>query len=263
MAVSGINVGLEETRFQMPVRKKSKFEQWFSFSRHQRRFGADKVYAQFNDVDLDALKNQIIGGEEVRYTYGSAKDLNEHIEQLEQEFVGQPALNHYHASLIVLIRREVDVQNNYARFKALWLTERDYLLASLNTRWLISACDTFIDLEDDPLLQAILMNAVVLINTIKLQETERFLCDQSLTVNPEHQQLLQQQRYALFDGTAAFAVGTDDTLRNMRWRLEQICEAHELGQIVIEIFDRLQLDQNNNVYSRFKQRHTREKTRWW
>lgn len=247
----------------MPVRKKSKFEQWFSFSRHQRRFGADKVYAQFNDVDLDALKNQIIGGEEVRYTYGSAKDLNEHIEQLEQEFVGQPALNHYHASLIVLIRREVDVQNNYARFKALWLTERDYLLASLNTRWLISACDTFIDLEDDPLLQAILMNAVVLINTIKLQETERFLCDQSLTVNPEHQQLLQQQRYALFDGTAAFAVGTDDTLRNMRWRLEQICEAHELGQIVIEIFDRLQLDQNNNVYSRFKQRHTREKTRWW
>ena len=263
MAVSGINVGLEETRFQMPVRKKSKFEQWFSFSRHQRRFGADKVYAQFNDVDLDALKNQIIGGEEVRYTYGSAKDLNEHIEQLEQEFVGQPALNHYHASLIVLIRREVDVQNNYARFKELWLSERDYLLASLNTRWLISACDTFIDLEDDPLLQAILMNAVVLINTIKLQETERFLCDQSLTVNPEHQQLLQQQRYALFDGTAAFAVGTDDTLRNMRWRLEQICEAHELGQIVIEIFDRLQLDQNNNVYSRFKQRHTREKTRWW
>lgn len=247
----------------MPVRKKSKFEQWFSFSRHQRRFGADKVYAQFNDVDLDALKKQIIEGKETRYTHGSAKDLNEHIEQLEQEFVGHSALNHYHASLIVLIRREVDVQNNYAKFKALWMTERDYLLASLNTRWLISACDTFIDLEDDPLLQAILMNAVILINTIKLQETERFLCDQLLEVNLQHQDLLQQQRYALFDGTSAFTVGTDDTLRNMRWRLEQICETHELGQIVMKVFDRLQLDQNNNVYSRFKQRHTRDKTRWW
>ena len=247
----------------MPVRKKSKFEQWFSFSRHQRRFGADKVYAQFNDVDLDALKKQIIEGKETRYTHGSAKDLNEHIEQLEQEFVGHSALNHYHASLIVLIRREVDVQNNYAKFKALWMTERDYLLASLNTRWLISACDTFIDLEDDPLLQAILMNAVILINTIKLQETERFLCDQSLEVNLQHQDLLQQQRYALFDGTSAFTVGTDDTLRNMRWRLEQICETHELGKIVMKVFDRLQLDQNNNVYSRFKQRHTRDKTRWW
>lgn len=247
----------------MPVRKKSKFEQWFSFSRHQRRFGADKVYAQFNDVDLDALKNQIIDGKEACYTHGSAKDLNEHIEQLEQEFVGQSALNHYHASLIVLIRREVDVQNNYAKFKALWRAERNFLVQSLNIRWLISACDTFIDFDEDVTLKAILMNAVVLINTLKLQETERFLCDQSLTVNQEHQQLLQQQRYALFDGTAAFAVGTDDTLRNMRWRLEQVCKAHELGQIVIEIFDRLQLEQNENVYSRFKQRHTREKTRWW
>ncbi|NOJ66741.1 hypothetical protein [Acinetobacter indicus] len=247
----------------MPVRKKSKFEQWFSFSRHQRRFGADKVYAQFNDVDLDKLKTTRIEGTELTYTHGSAKDLNEHIEQLKQEFVGQPQLNHYHASLIVLIRREVDSQNNYAKFKALWLAERDFLLRSLNIRWLISACDTFIDFDEDACLKATLMNAVVLINTLKLQETERFLCDQSITENPEHQQHLQHQRYALFDGTSAFAVGTDDTLRNMRWRLEQVCEIHPLGQIVIEIFDRLQRDENNNVYSRFKQRHTREKTRWW
>lgn len=247
----------------MPVRKKSKFEQWFSFSRHQRRFGADKVYAQFNDVDLDKLKTTRIEGTELTYTHGSAKDLNEHIEQLQQEFVGQPQLNHYHASLIVLIRREVDSQNNYAKFKALWLAERDFLLRSLNIRWLISACDTFIDFDEDACLKATLMNAVVLINTLKLQETERFLCDQSITENPQHQQHLQHQRYALFDGTSAFAVGTDDTLRNMRWRLEQVCEIHLLGQIVIEIFDRLQRDENNNVYSRFKQRHTREKTRWW
>lgn len=247
----------------MPVRKKSKFEQWFSLSRHQRRFGAEKIYAQFGQADLNQLKNTVIDGDQIQYTHGSAKDLNEHIEQLKQEFVGQSALNHFHASLIVLIRREVDVQNNYAKFKALWMTERDYLINSLNTRWLISACDTFIDLEEDPLLQAILMNAVVLINTIKLQETERFLCEQSLEVNPQHHALLQQQRYALFDGTSAFTVGTDDTLRNMRWRLEQVCKAHELGQIVMKIFDRLQLEQNENVYSRFKQRHIRDKTRWW
>ena len=247
----------------MPVRKKSKFEQWFSFSRHQRRFGADKVYAQFNDVDLDKLKTTRIEGTELTYTHGSAKDLNEHIEQLKQEFVGQPQLNHYHASLIVLIRREVDSQNNYAKFKALWLAERDFLLRSLNIRWLISACDTFIDFDEDACLKATLMNAVVLINTLKLQETERFLCDQSITENPKHQQHLQHQRYALFDGTSAFAVGTDDTLRNMRWRLEKVCEIHPLGQIVIEIFDRVQRNENNNVYSRFKQRHTREKTRWW
>ena len=247
----------------MPVRKKSKFEQWFSFSRHQRRFGADKLYAELQGVDIELLKSQVIEGNELKYTHGSAKDLNEHIEQLKHEFVGQSALNHYHASLIVLIRREVDVQENFEKFKALWTVERDFLLRSLNIRWLISACDTFLDLHDDMTLKAILMNAVVLINTLKLQETERYLCDQSLQVNLEHQTKLQTERYALFDGTSAFAVGTDDTLRNMRWRLDQICAVHPLGQLVIEIFDRLQREENNNVYSRFKQRHTREKTRWW
>lgn len=247
----------------MPPRKKSKFEQWFSFSRHQRRFGADKVYTEVLDVDLETLKRSKIEGDQTQYTHGSAKDLNVHIEQLKGEFVGQSALNHYHASLIVLIRREVDSAQNYQKFKALWLAERDFLLQSLNTRWLISACDTFIDFESDPVLQAILMNAVVLINTIKLQETERYLCDQSVQVNPAHQAQLQQSRYALFDGTSAFAVGTDDTLRNMRWRLDQVCAHHELGQLVLEVFDRLQRPENNNVYSRFKQHHTREKTRWW
>lgn len=247
----------------MPPRKKSRFEQWFSFSRHQRRFGADKVYESLAQNNIETLKNNIIQGDNIVYTYGSAKDLNEHIENLKQEFVGQPELTHFHASLIVLIRRDIDVQKNYEKFKALWLTERDFLLNNLNTRWLISACDTFIDYDDNVTLQAILMNAIALINTIKMQETEHILCETQLNENEQKRSQLQSERVALFDGTSAFAIGTDDTLRNMRWRLDKICDHHELGQIVIEIFARLQLEQNNNVYSRFKKRHTRERTRWW
>lgn len=52
--------------------------------------------------------------------------------------------------------------------------------------------------------------------------------------------------------------GTDDTLRNMRWRLEQICAVHPLAGIAMVVFERLQLPANDNVYSRFRQRHTRE-----
>lgn len=247
----------------MPPRKKSRFEQWFSFSRHQRRFGADKVYQSLAQDDIKTLKNNIIQGDKIVYTYGSAKDLKEHIENLKQEFVGQPELSHFHASLIVLIRRDIDVQKNYETFKALWFSETEFLLKNLNTRWLISACDTFIDYDDDTTLQAILMNAIVLINTIKMQETEHILCKTQLNEHEQKHAQLQHERVALFDGTSAFAVGTDDTLRNMRWRLDKICSHHELGQIVIEIFERLQLEQNNNVYSRFKNRHTRERTRWW
>ena len=247
----------------MPARQKSKFEQWFSFSRHKRRFGADKVYQTLANGNIEQLKTTIIQGDTITYTYGSATDLNEHIQNLKQEFIGQPELNHFHASLIVLIRRDIDIDKNYQIFKELWLAERDFLLKQLNTRWLISACDTFIDYDEDKTLQAILMNAISLINTIKLQETEHLLCQIHYQENEQIKQQLLQERVALFDGTSAFAVGTDDTLRNMRWRLDKICAYHELGQIVIEIFERLQSQQNHNVYSRFRQRHTRERTRWW
>ncbi len=247
----------------MPPRKKSKFEQWFSFSRHKRRFGADKVYQTLANGNIEQLKTTIIQGDTITYTYGSATDLNEHIQNLKQEFIGQPELNHFHASLIVLIRRDIDIDKNYQIFKELWLAERDFLLKQLNTRWLISACDTFIDYDEDKTLQAILMNAISLINTIKLQETEHLLCQTHYQENEQIKQQLQHERVALFDGTSAFAVGTDDTLRNMRWRLDKVCAYHELGQIVIEIFERLQSQQNHNVYSRFRQRHTRERTRWW
>ncbi len=247
----------------MPPRKKSRFEQWFSFSRHQRRFGADQVYASLGNVDIQQLKTKIISGDQVEYTYGSDKDLNIHIENLRQEFVGQPELSHYHASLIVLIRRDIDVQQNFNTFKALWLAERDFLLEHLNIRWLISACDTFIDYDEDMTLQAILMNAIVLMNTIKAQETEAILCELQYQENESIKHALQNERVALFDGTSALAVGTDDTFRNMRWRLDKVCGHHELGQIVIEIFDRVQNEENNNVYSRARKRHTRERTRWW
>ncbi|WP_198912819.1 hypothetical protein, partial [Streptococcus agalactiae] len=87
--------------------------------------------------------------------------------------------------------------------------EYEFLCQHLSTRWLISACDTFIDYSSDDYLKALLMNAVVLINTIKLQESERFLTDtQNAQVDEHRKQSLQTERLALFDGVAGFAVGT-------------------------------------------------------
>lgn len=69
----------------MPPRKKSKFEQWFSFSRHQRRFGADKIYESLEQTDIETLKKKLIVGNDIEYTYGSEKDLNKHIENLKRQ----------------------------------------------------------------------------------------------------------------------------------------------------------------------------------
>ncbi|QNP47158.1 hypothetical protein [Diaphorobacter aerolatus] len=247
-------------------RRKSAFEKWFSFTRHRRRFGADAHVQQLDAQDFTHLRESIITGEEeAKYAHGASVNLDEHLAKVRREFVGQSELLYQHAMLIVLLRREADVKANYERLKRMWMAERDFLAAHLDTRWLIAACDSFIDHDDEPLLRAIAMNGPVLINSVKLGETERFI----LGVNgetPDQQAALDElwtHRVGLFDGVAGFIPGTDDTLRNMRWRLEAVCGLHPLGVVVMELFDRLQLEANDNVYSRFRRRHTREKTQWW
>lgn len=241
---------------------RGKLANWFSFNQHRKRFGAAAVAQAIGGVNLAELKSRRIDNGKAVMTYGSKKELPAHIADLRREFSGQPEINYYHAQLIVLIRRGVDVRKHLADFETLWDVERDFLLSSLSVRWLISAADTFIDHSNDLLLKALLMNAVVLINTLKLQESERYLCKtENVAVNPERQQSLQTERLALFDGVSGFAVGTDDTLRNMRWRLDGVCAAHPLGKMVLEIFERVQRE--GNVYARFKALHARDRTAWW
>ncbi len=243
-------------------RPRNKIANWFSLNQHRKRFGAKKVSNALAAADFTRLKSQIIEGETPTMTHGSNKDIQQHIADLRREFVGQAELCYHHACLIVLIRRGVETKKNVSEFQHLWETERDFLLNNLSTRWLIAAADTFIDHSDCELLQAILMNAVVIINTIKLQESERYLHKaEDLPINDERLKSLQTERLALFDGVSGFAVGTDDTLRNMRWRLDKLCSKHPLGALVIEVFERLQ--RGGNVYARFKAMHTREKTAWW
>ncbi len=248
----------------MSRRRKTRFEKWFSFNRYRRRFGARSLAAGLSVEDFDVLKHSIVQGNDAQYAYGSLPELGAHLQRLRQEFVGHSELLYHHAALIVLIRREADVAKNFVRFHQLWDAERDFLCERLDMRWLIAACDTLIDHHPEPVLRAALMNAVVLVNTVKLHETERFLQGQQGAMDlAEPVARLKEERIGLCDGLSAFVAGTDDTLRNMRWRLEQMCALHPLASIVMVVFQRLQLRKNENVYARFRERHTRERTRWW
>lgn len=242
---------------------RSKLANLFSFNQHRKRFGSKSITKELKNINFNEIKTRIIDSGTPTITYGSEKELKLHIDNLRREFSGQPEINFYHAKLIVLIRRGIDPTEHFKDFQILWNRERDFLLKSLTTRWLISAADTFIDFSNDELLQATLMNAVILVNTIKLQESERYLLniDDSTIIDPKRYESLRTERLALFDGVSGFAVGTDDTLRNMRWRLDKICSHHPLGALVSEVFERVQFE--GNVYARFKAMHIREKTSWW
>ena len=247
-------------------RKKTKFERWFSFSRHQRRFGADKVVESMSGEDLLLLKNTIIDEVDLQYTHGSEISIEAHIENLKKEFVGQSKLCHYHASILVLIRREVDVQKNFSYLEELWRMFDDFFLEKLNTRWLIAAADTFADYSKDPIERSCALGATVLVNTVKLCETEKLITE-SEGVNSQNIKKydLQKSRYPLWDGTSAFAAGTDDTLRNFRWRLDDFIssdgESVMTAKILKTVFSRLQT--NDNIYKRFRDCHQRSRTQWW
>ena len=243
-------------------RYKSKFEKWFSLSRHQRRAGAKKLTDQLS-LDFKTLKQQRIPGDDIVYTHGSANDIEKHFNALKQEFAGQSELCYTHAKIIVLIRRESMVEKNFQLFQKLWTEEKDFLLKHLNTRWLIAATDTFADYSDDDAVRSLSVACVCLLNTVKLQESERFITN-AWKCNDDQEKLSRldnEERFSLFDGTSVFKFGTDDTLRNMRWRIDKVAELNVAGEILLEIFLRLQ--EFDTVYKRSKERHARNKTGWW
>lgn len=246
----------------MVKRRKTKLEKWLSFNQHKKRFGAGDFQQALDQVDYETLKQSIITGEEISYTHGSDKNIEIHIEALKKEFSGGAELLYYHAKLIVLIRREANLKKNIQLFEQLWECEAPFLVKNLNTRWLIAAADTFMDYSQNAENKAYAMACSCLINTIKINETERFLQNsEDYKDDKVRYKQLTQERVALFDGVSAFAVGTDDTLRNMRWRLDSISSETASYQILQEVFKRLQ--EENTVYKRFRDRHTRKKTAWW
>ena len=246
----------------MSRRDKSRFEKWFSLSRHNRRRGAKELSNQIA-TDFAKQKQKIIDGDEVQYTHGSSKNLDEHFRALREEFVGQTELCYTHAKIIVLIRRDFEAKKHFSIFETLWLEEKDYLLQNLNTRWLISATDTFADYSNDDSIKSLSVACSCLLNAVKIQESERFITNAKNSIDDMEKiaRLDNEERISLFDGTSVFKVGTDDTLRNMRWRIDMAAKINIAGEILLEVFLRLQ--EYDTVFKRLKDRHTRSKTGWW
>lgn len=242
------------------ARKKTLIEHFFSLNWHRKRWGARRLAK--SPTDLSSLQTVLILGEEAVQTRGSVKTLERHLHNLRNEFIGQPELVFHHAKLIVLIRREISTQQTFGEFKELWDEHADFLCQHLNIRWLVSACDTFADHDPDFAISNLALATSIFVNTIKIYESERFITDtQGTAVKADRVQLLQTELVPLFEGLSCFTVGTDDTLRNMRWRLDKAFALHPVGLILKTIYDRLQ--SNDTAFRRFKIQHRRERTGWW
>ena len=244
----------------MATRKKTKFENLFSFKQIKRRFGFRDLRRE--SVDYAELKSVIIDTDKTSYTHGSDNNLKSHLANLRNEFNGKSELEYYHAELNVFLRRRIDPIETFRKLSNLWVRESDFLIENLNTRWLISAADSFIDHDTNSLSRAYAFSAVCLVNSCKLCETERFANNtENIGYTPDKLNQLKKVRIPLFDGTSAFAIGTCDTLRNMRWRLDSIKSDLPSSKILKEIFNRI--NQFDTVYNRMMRQHTNKNTKWW
>ena len=244
----------------MSPRKKTKLERLLSFNQHRRRFGGSQNLS--NIEDLTTLKNSIIQGTKRKYTHGSSKNLSEHLESLKDEFIGDSELCYVVAKTIVLIRRESKIKENYKTLETLLTKEGDFLLKNLNLRWLISISDTISEHSSCYENRALALCATILGNTVKIYETERYLEKNNHSKeDPERLRILQSERVPLMGGMSGFCIGTDDTLRNMRFRMNTVCEGNPIGKLLLEIFTRIQYEDTG--YGRLKKRHTRSRTSWW
>lgn len=244
----------------MARRQKTRFEKFFSINQHRKRQGATENIS--NDVDLSMLKAQIIDEGEPVQTYGSDKSLDAHLQNLRHEFSGQSELLFYHAKLIVLLRREFQLQKTYSAYVHLWEQEEAFLIKELNLRWLVSACETFADHDNDAAVQAVALQGSLLANIVKIYETERVLNgSENSKLDETKVNRLHDRLEPLFGGMSCFAVGTDDTLRNLRWRLDVMFKTPRVGQVLKEVFSRLQIE--DTAFSRLRQEHKRDRTSWW
>lgn len=250
----------------------------------EKRLGAKQIQQDYATKSYEQMKQHIISATELKPVdepdRARIKDLRQHLDKVKLEFVNQPELSFYHASLIILLRRDYKIAETFALFEQLWEQETDYLLAHLNLRWLISACDTFIDHSSSPLRAAILLNAVTLINTLKVYETTQylqipthphaaFMDEQQARLNTDIPKLIEQNVNALYQahlplykGLTYFRLGRDDTLKNMRLRYEKFYDTdHLAASMLLSIFDKLQT--SHTGFFILRTLHKDERSQWW
>jgi hypothetical protein len=179
-------------------------------------------------VSIAELKSRHVEGQHRGIAFVAAPNIYEHFNGLRRDFAGMLELCFVHAQLIVCIRRGRELETTVPLFLRLWAEEAKFLTENLNTRWLISACDTFAD-YGSPNQQAAAMLMVLLINTVKLAETERLTLADSDCVPEKLNAIGEVHRgkahLELWDGMPCYSPTAGDMPRNMFRRMAKITDA--------------------------------------
>lgn len=145
---------------------------------------------------------------------GRLKNTDEHLKALQQELAGTSPETVALVTSIVYLRRNTNPDENWAEFQRLMAAHHETIIDELDTRWLVSICDTYADKGGDiEAIQGLLISTFC--NLIKLGDTFKLVC-----VDPSCDEVkLQIQPQELWDGMTSYLVCAGDMPRNLINRL--------------------------------------------
>jgi hypothetical protein len=190
----------------------------------------------YNDehIEFRPYRTVLIANRPRQTPFGRKPDLHLQIEMLANGFSGQSVILLLHAALIVAFRRAINLELNRTRFLHLWETQADFLLECLDSRWLVSACDTFAQVLPQSSDACLAIMGSLFVNTIKLYESERLFSPKSSSTDLSvPSRWLQSPVVDLSDGLTSFLPDRGDMVLNLIARLDSTLQSDSVITLII------------------------------
>jgi len=188
-------------------------------------------------IDLSIFAKTTIEGKRASNWSGRDKNFNAHFHKLQPEFSGTSWLSFLLACCIVTIRRSGRDSIGFPLFQRIITEYTEQVCTELNSRWLVSVCDTLADFGANDTQRALGLSGALLANTVKLYETERRMFHPKRPWPPKAR---TGNNGPLFDGLIGFWVEKGDMIHNLITRIESVSATEPVGgAFVREILFRL------------------------
>ena len=145
-------------------------------------------------------------------------DAEANIKNLRKEFIGMPTVCYALAGVIVRLRRDHNNIEHIHQFHKLLNTYKHTLLQHLDVRWLLSICDTFVDIGDLH-RSAVAMNIVQCVNDTNIHMT---ILANVQNGQLDYQKLAQEIKIPTWGGMITADIPTGDMIYNMITRLNRV-----------------------------------------
>jgi len=178
---------------------------------------------------------QIIEGTNPAKNLNRIQDMQKNIEAVRAEFIGKPEVCHMLVAEIIKLRRNPGNQTARETFWDLLNSYTDVILENYDVRWMLSICDTVVDIGDE-LQSAIAMNLVQCVNGTNIHHS---ILVNAVDGNIDANKLRHELKVPTWGGMITADIPNGDMIHNMMNRLDAVIEQDELlNKIWITIKDR-------------------------